>query len=293
MGPQAAPRRARARTRQRCSASSSSRAPATSATRCSPAAGSATRGSSGTRRPTSTTSTWSSCPAASPTATTCGPERSRASRRRWRRWRGTPRPASPVLGICNGFQVLCEAGLLPGRAAAQRLASVRLPAGRAGGRERRDAVHGRVPARATGSRSRSSTESGRYFAPPEQLDELEARGGVVLRYAPGENPNGSAREIAGDRQRARQRDGTDAPSRARGRPAHRVARTGCGSSAPWPRRQPSDRRAPLQRASRQLSSASSSSTGALSVGQLAAALRARSAGGRTPRRAGSGRRPAR
>ena len=44
-------------------------------------------------------------------------------------------------------------------------------------------------------------ESGRYFAPPEQLDELQARGGVVLRYAPGQNPNGSAREIAGGRQR--------------------------------------------------------------------------------------------
>jgi len=40
-------------------------------------------------------------------------------------------------------------------------------------------------------------ESGRYFAPREHLDGLEARGGVVLRYAPGHNPNGSAREIAG------------------------------------------------------------------------------------------------
>jgi phosphoribosylformylglycinamidine synthase subunit PurQ / glutaminase len=40
-------------------------------------------------------------------------------------------------------------------------------------------------------------ESGRYFLPPEELDALEARGGVVLRYAPGENPNGSARDIAG------------------------------------------------------------------------------------------------
>jgi phosphoribosylformylglycinamidine synthase subunit PurQ / glutaminase len=40
-------------------------------------------------------------------------------------------------------------------------------------------------------------ESGRYFAPPEQLEALEARGGVVLRYAQGHNPNGSALEIAG------------------------------------------------------------------------------------------------
>ena len=39
--------------------------------------------------------------------------------------------------------------------------------------------------------------SGRYFAPPEQLDALEANGQVALRYAPGQNPNGSERDIAG------------------------------------------------------------------------------------------------
>jgi phosphoribosylformylglycinamidine synthase len=39
--------------------------------------------------------------------------------------------------------------------------------------------------------------SGRYYAPPEQLDALEANGQVLLRYAPGENPNGSLRDIAG------------------------------------------------------------------------------------------------
>ena len=40
-------------------------------------------------------------------------------------------------------------------------------------------------------------ESGRYFAPEDQLEALEARGGVVLRYAEGHNPNGSLRGIAG------------------------------------------------------------------------------------------------
>ena len=40
-------------------------------------------------------------------------------------------------------------------------------------------------------------ETGRYFAPADQLDEIEARGGVVLRYGPGQNPNGSVRDIAG------------------------------------------------------------------------------------------------
>ena len=39
--------------------------------------------------------------------------------------------------------------------------------------------------------------SGRYFAPPELLDSLEASDQVVLRYAEGQNPNGSSRDIAG------------------------------------------------------------------------------------------------
>jgi phosphoribosylformylglycinamidine synthase len=39
--------------------------------------------------------------------------------------------------------------------------------------------------------------TGRYHAPPDQLDALEAAGQVLLRYAPGWNPNGSERDIAG------------------------------------------------------------------------------------------------
>ncbi len=39
--------------------------------------------------------------------------------------------------------------------------------------------------------------TGRYYAPEGTLDELEAAGQVVLRYAPGQNPNGSLRDIAG------------------------------------------------------------------------------------------------
>jgi phosphoribosylformylglycinamidine synthase len=41
--------------------------------------------------------------------------------------------------------------------------------------------------------------TGRYYAPEDQLDALEANGQVLLRYAPGENPNGSLRDIAGVR----------------------------------------------------------------------------------------------
>ena len=39
--------------------------------------------------------------------------------------------------------------------------------------------------------------TGRWFAPSDQLDGLEERGQVVLRYAPGQNPNGSIRDVAG------------------------------------------------------------------------------------------------
>ena len=85
---------------------------------------------SGTATATCRASTASSCPAASPTATTCAPARSRASRRSWRRSSPFAKRGGPVLGICNGFQVLCEAGLLPGRAAAQQGPPLRLPPGR-------------------------------------------------------------------------------------------------------------------------------------------------------------------
>ena len=102
----------------------------------------------------------------------------------------------PVLGICNGFQVLCEAGLLPGallpndylhfvcRQVELRVESTSTPFTsecRSGQQLSIPVKHG----------------SGRYFVPPEELDRIEARGGVVLRYAPGHNPNGSAHDIAG------------------------------------------------------------------------------------------------
>ena len=102
----------------------------------------------------------------------------------------------PVLGICNGFQVLCEAGLLPGallpntslrfvcRQVEVEVANPDTPFTRA-------CSEGNVlsiPVKHT---------TGRYYAPEQALDELEANGQVVLRYAEGQNPNGSARDIAG------------------------------------------------------------------------------------------------
>ena len=72
------------------------------------------RSPSGTATPTCAASTRSSCPAASPTATTCAAAPSPASRRSWTRSSPAARGGLPVLGICNGFQVLCESHLLPG-----------------------------------------------------------------------------------------------------------------------------------------------------------------------------------
>jgi phosphoribosylformylglycinamidine synthase len=102
----------------------------------------------------------------------------------------------PVLGICNGFQVLCEAGLLPGallpnvglrfvcRQVELVVENASTPFTRAC--EEGDLLS--VPVKHT---------TGRYYAPEDALDELEAEGQVLLRYADGQNPNGSARDIAG------------------------------------------------------------------------------------------------
>ena len=96
----------------------------------------------------------------------------------------------PVLGICNGFQVLCEAGLLPGALLANEglrfvCRQVELVVESA----RRRSWPG--SSRATGSRSRSSTGAAATSPPRSELDELEASGQVAFRYAPGQNPNGS------------------------------------------------------------------------------------------------------
>jgi phosphoribosylformylglycinamidine synthase len=93
----------------------------------------------------------------------------------------------PVLGICNGFQVLCEAGLLPG--ALLRNQELRFICKQAdllddeGNTLSIPMKHG----------------EGRYYAPEEMLDRLEAGGQVAYRYADGHNSNGSVRDIAGVR----------------------------------------------------------------------------------------------
>jgi phosphoribosylformylglycinamidine synthase subunit PurQ / glutaminase len=101
-----------------------------------------------------------------------------------------------VLGICNGFQVLCEAGLLPGallpneglRFVCRQVELVAEESGSLFGRGLEPGARLSVPVKHM---------TGRYFAPEDDLDALEASGQVAFRYAPGHNPNGSLREIAG------------------------------------------------------------------------------------------------
>ncbi len=109
----------------------------------------------------------------------------------------------PVLGICNGFQILCEAHLLPGAlmrnagltfvskpvdVVVERTDTVFTSAYRAGARLRLPVAHG----------------DGRFVAADDTLRMLEAEGRVVLRYEASSeaspyqpNPNGSANHIAG------------------------------------------------------------------------------------------------
>jgi phosphoribosylformylglycinamidine synthase subunit PurQ / glutaminase len=105
------------------------------------------------------------------------------------------RAGLPVLGICNGFQILCEAHLLPG--ALTRNEGLRFVARDVRLRIEND----RTPwtgAFAAGQEITVVLKSGEgaYVADPATLALLEARGQILARYADG-NPNGSAAGIAG------------------------------------------------------------------------------------------------
>ena len=102
-----------------------------------------------------------------------------------------------LLGICNGFQVLTEARLLPG--VLRRNATLRFEHRwvRLAVEQRNTPFTSRVPEGVT-LRLPIAHGEGNYWLPDEQLDQLEAAGRVVFRYAgPEGNPNGSARDIAG------------------------------------------------------------------------------------------------
>ena len=109
----------------------------------------------------------------------------------------------PVIGICNGFQILCEAGLLPGALLRNeslqfRCQDVHLRA------ENLETPFTRLCRPGEALRVPIAHGEGRYYADEATLDELEANGRVAFRYCtregevtPEANPNGSLRNIAG------------------------------------------------------------------------------------------------
>ncbi len=101
-----------------------------------------------------------------------------------------------VLGICNGFQVLCEAQLLPGALLVN--ANLRFTSRQV---EVEVLSSGGSFTRACALDERLSIPAkhawGRYHADPETLAAMDRGGQIVLRYAPGENFNGSLHDIAG------------------------------------------------------------------------------------------------
>jgi phosphoribosylformylglycinamidine synthase subunit PurQ / glutaminase len=101
-----------------------------------------------------------------------------------------------VMGVCNGFQILLEAGLLPG--ALMRNASLKFVC-----REVKlevvnaDTAFTSAYSRGQIIRCPVAHHDGNYFADAETLKRMNGDGGIVFRYAEGTNPNGSIEDIAG------------------------------------------------------------------------------------------------
>jgi phosphoribosylformylglycinamidine synthase subunit PurQ / glutaminase len=102
----------------------------------------------------------------------------------------------PVIGVCNGFQILLEAGMLPG--ALMRNTSltfvcreVKLSVANANTAFTKRYAPGQI------IRCPVAHHDGNYFADPDTLAKIEGNGQVVFRYAEGTNPNGSLNDIAG------------------------------------------------------------------------------------------------
>jgi phosphoribosylformylglycinamidine synthase len=101
-----------------------------------------------------------------------------------------------VMGVCNGFQILLEAGLLPGalmRNASLRFVcrEVKLQVANANTAFTRRYAPGQM------IRCPVAHHDGNYFADAETLARLEGEGRIAFRYAEGTNPNGSINDIAG------------------------------------------------------------------------------------------------
>jgi len=106
------------------------------------------------------------------------------------------RDGGPVLGICNGFQVLCEAGLLPGTMLTNlsrrfnfRQVTLRVEAA--------DTAWTAATAAGQELSIPAKHQTGRWYAPDDLLDELHANDQVVFTYAADDRPNGSVANVAG------------------------------------------------------------------------------------------------
>lgn len=104
------------------------------------------------------------------------------------------REGAPVIGICNGFQILCETGLLPGALLRNRdlnfvcrMVDLRV--------ENNETRFTKMFEKNQFVQFPVAHHDGNYFADDETLDRLEGDGRVAFRYL--DNPNGSARDIAG------------------------------------------------------------------------------------------------
>jgi phosphoribosylformylglycinamidine synthase subunit PurQ / glutaminase len=110
--------------------------------------------------------------------------------------RGHAARGTPVIGVCNGFQILTEAGLLPGvlmRNASLKFVcrEVKLQVANANTLFTRHYAAGEI------IRCPVAHHDGNWFADAHTLAEVEGEGRVAFRYAEGTNPNGSLNDIAG------------------------------------------------------------------------------------------------
>ena len=102
----------------------------------------------------------------------------------------------PVIGVCNGFQILLEAGLLPG--ALMRNASLKFVCRQVELEVvNADTMFSRAYTAGQIIRCPVAHHDGNYFADTRTLKRMEDGGQVVFRYANGTNPNGSVNDIAG------------------------------------------------------------------------------------------------